>query len=142
MTCAQLVSSLSRGRPAGRATLLALGVLFLLAATSGSRAQDAGVSGIPLGPGNARGLNGSVNDPSGIGNASKVPPLPQPNLTPVRPPAASPPAVYRSSPVQGAIKIRRTRYASRRLRRAAERAAVSEQDKLIDRKLTSICRGC
>jgi hypothetical protein len=35
-----------------------------------------GVSGVPAGPGNAGGNNNSVNDPSGVGNASKVPPLP------------------------------------------------------------------
>lgn len=36
-------------------------------------AGTAGVSGVPAGPANAGGPNNSVNDPSGIGNASKVP---------------------------------------------------------------------
>jgi len=35
-------------------------------------AGDAGVSGIPQGPGSAGGLNNSVNDPSGIGNAARI----------------------------------------------------------------------
>jgi hypothetical protein len=36
-------------------------------------AGTTGVSGVPAGPANAGGTNNSVNDPSGIGNASKVP---------------------------------------------------------------------
>jgi hypothetical protein len=53
------------------------------AATSGSPAATpnagsagagtTGVSGIPPGPGSAGGNNNSINDPSGIGNASRVP---------------------------------------------------------------------
>jgi hypothetical protein len=53
----------------------------ILASPGRSPAQDAGVSGIPPGPANARGLNGSINDPSGIGNTGKV--TPQPILRPV-----------------------------------------------------------
>jgi hypothetical protein len=54
------------------------------AATSGSPAGTpnagsagagtTGVSGIPAGPGSVGGNNNSINDPSGIGNASKVAP--------------------------------------------------------------------
>ena len=39
-------------------------------------AGTTGVSGVPAGPENAGGNNNSVNDPSGVGNAAKVPPLP------------------------------------------------------------------
>ncbi len=63
----------------GRAVLLAVTVLAVLAAPARSPAQDAGVSGIPPGPANARGLNGSVNDPSGIGNAARAPAIPPPD---------------------------------------------------------------
>src|ERR1700687_2545507 len=107
----QLVSIFSRGWMAGRVACLTFALLGLLAAPARSPAQDAGVSGIPPGPANARGLNGSVNDPSGIGNAAKVPAIPPPTITPVMPPAASPPASYRALPVQGAVKIRRPRFA-------------------------------
>jgi hypothetical protein len=141
MKRAQLVSIFSRGWMTGRAVLLAVAVLSV-AAPDGSPAQDAGVSGIPLGPGNPRGLNGSAYDPSGIGNAAKVPPIPPPTITPVMPPAASPPVAYRSLPVQGTVKVRRTRFARSRLRRSTARAAVSGQDKEIDRRIMSICRGC
>jgi hypothetical protein len=39
------------------------------------------ISGIPSGPANIGGLNNSNVDPSGIGNASKLPPLPQPHIS-------------------------------------------------------------
>lgn len=127
-----------------RLALLTVGILFLLAGSGRSPAQDAGVSGIPPGPANARGLNGSVSDPSGIGNAAKVPPLRQPNLTPVPVPSLSSPAVTRTGPVPAIVKIRRTRFA--RSNSAAARAAVrahdKQQDKQSDHKVISICRGC
>src|SRR5260370_41791211 len=39
------------------------------------------ISGIARGPGNAGGLNNVAVDPSGVGNASRIAPLPQPNLS-------------------------------------------------------------
>jgi hypothetical protein len=115
--------------------------LLLLSLALPAFAQDAGVSGIPPGPANARGLNGSVSDPSGIGNAAKVPPLPQPNLNPVPVPSVSSPIVTRSGPVPAMVKIRRTQVTTSRSGRAAARAAVRAQDKRIDHQV-SICRGC
>ena len=141
MKRAQL-SILSRGWTIGRMAFAIVAVLSLLGAPSTSLAQDAGVSGIAPGPANARGLNGSISDPSGIGNASKVPPLPQPVIKPVPVPTTSAPAAYRTSPVQGAVKMRRPRFAAARLRGSAARAAVRQQDRLPDRKITSICKGC
>jgi hypothetical protein len=138
----QPVSILSRGWRTGRAVFLTITVVGLLAAPARSPAQDAGVSGIPPGPANARGLNGSVNDPSGIGNAARVPAIPPPTITPVVPPTASAPAAYRALPVQRTARIRRTRFAASRLRGSAARAAVSEQDRLLNGKIPSICRGC
>jgi len=132
----QRISIFSRGR----AALLIVAVLSLLATSGRSPAQDAGVSGIPPGPANARGLNGSVNNPSGIGNAAKVPPLPQPNLNPVPVPSVSSPVVTRTGPVPTTVKIKRMRVATSRSGRAA-RAAVRAQDKHIDHAV-SICRGC
>jgi hypothetical protein len=109
-------------------------------------AQDAGVSGIPPGPANARGLNGSVNDPSGIGNAARVPAIPPPSTSPVTAPSAAPSTSYRSStyralPAQRLAKFKRKRFGSQRSRRAAERAEVRENDRLLGR-IPSICRGC
>jgi len=127
----------------GRAAFLTVAVLSLLATPSRAPAQDAGVSGIAPGPANARGLNGSVSDPSGIGNAAKVPAIPPPFIRPVPVPTLSAPAgAYRTFPVQRSVKMRRTRFATSRSRRTAARAAVTEKDRLLDHKITSICRGC
>jgi hypothetical protein len=45
-------------------------------------AGTTGISGIPSGPGSVGGGNNSINDPSGIGNASKVAPPPPPSTSP------------------------------------------------------------
>jgi hypothetical protein len=142
MKRAQPVSIFSRGWIIARVASVSVAVLFLVAPPGRSPAQDAGVSGIPPGPANARGLNGSVNDPSGIGNAAKVPAIPPPAISPVPVPTLSPPAAYRPFPVQRAVKMRRTRFAAFRYRRAAPRAAVREQGRLPGGKIPSICRGC
>jgi len=62
--------------------------LVLLAAPAVSFARLAGeagagnvaVSGIPPGPANIGGLNNINVDPSGIGNAARLAPLPQPHI--------------------------------------------------------------
>ena len=98
----QLVST--REWMTGRVALLTVAVVCLLATPGRLPAQDAGVSGIPPGPANARGLNGSVNDPSGIGNAARVPAIAPPTITPVMPPVVSPSTSYRVPPVQRAVR--------------------------------------
>ena len=68
---------------------IALAFLVLLAAPAASYARMAGgagsgnlpISGIPAGPANAGGMNNVIADPSGIGNASRMAPLPQPHIT-------------------------------------------------------------
>jgi hypothetical protein len=137
----QLVSTVARRRMVGRVALVAVALLALLVAPGRLPAQDAGVSAIAPGPGNARGLNGSINDPSGIGNAAKIPALPQPKIAPVLPPVMSPSATYRPLPMQGAVKIRRTRIATSGLHRLTTRP-VSKKDGRLDRDTISICRGC
>jgi hypothetical protein len=128
-----------------RLAFTSLTLLCLVAAPAQSPAQDAGVSGIAPGPGNVNGNNGSIRDPSGIGNAAKLPPLPQPSIAPVMPPTASPPVAYEALPQ--ASRTPRTRLAQPRFARSkyghkAERAAVKENDRLLDSKLTTICKGC
>ena len=61
----------------GKSAFFALALAASLVAPMKSLAQiagHAGVSGIPHGPGSAGGLNNSVNDPSGIGNAARIHP--------------------------------------------------------------------
>ena len=148
MSRAQTIS-IFHGWTNGRIALVSLALLCLLA--SPAPAQDAGVSGIPPGPGNVNGLNGSVRDPSGIGNAARIPASPSPAIAPVPVPSVAPSAGYRSSspaisyrqlPVRRVVKGKRTRGAATRSRRAAAKAHVSAEDKRIDRKIISICRGC
>ena len=151
MSRAQPVSIFSRGWTTGRVAFVSLSLLCLLASPAPSPAQDTGVSGIPPGPGNVNGLNGSIRDPSGIGNAARIPTLPQPAIAPVPVPTLSPSAGYRSfSPaasyrplhIRRAVKGKRTRVTTTRSRRSAVKAQVSDEDKRIDRKIISICRGC
>jgi len=69
------------------ATLL-VALLAVLAAPAASYARMAGgagsgnvpISGIAPGPANAGGMNNVAVDPSGIGNASRIAPLPQPRI--------------------------------------------------------------
>jgi hypothetical protein len=122
-------------------------VLLCLAAPSRSSAQDAGVSGIAPGPGNARGLNGSVSDPSGVGNAARVPAIPPPAISPPAVPTATPPAAYRSLPVQQGARIRRPLLTQPRSRHAGKatltrRNKLRERGKLSEGNPPSICRGC
>lgn len=107
-------------------------------------AQDAGVSGIPRGPGNAGGLNNSLNDPSGAGNAAKVAPPAAPSLNRTAIPSGFPSATVRTAPVSAGAVHPRGRRAARhqRLSGRAREAAIRENDQLLNRKLKSICRGC
>jgi hypothetical protein len=72
---------------------IAFAVFLVLATPAASFAQFARgagsaatgnvpISGIPQGPGNAGGMNNVAVDPSGIGNASRMAPLPQPHIAP------------------------------------------------------------
>jgi hypothetical protein len=69
---------------------IAVALLVLLAAPAASLARSAGqagmgnvpISGIAPGPANAGGMNNVMVDPSGIGNASRIAPLPQPHIAP------------------------------------------------------------
>jgi hypothetical protein len=69
---------------------VAFALLVLLAAPAASLARSAGqagmgnvpISGIAPGPANAGGMNNVMVDPSGIGNASRIAPLPQPHIAP------------------------------------------------------------
>jgi hypothetical protein len=72
-----------------RAKTIAIALLAILAAPAASFARTAGeagmgnvpISGIPAGPANVGGMNNASVDPSGIGNANKVAPIPPPHIT-------------------------------------------------------------
>ena len=66
------------GHGGGHAGLGAMGGFSRLA---GSGALgNVPISGIARGPANAGGLNNVAVDPSGVGNASRIAPLPQPHI--------------------------------------------------------------
>lgn len=123
-----------------RIAAVVLSLAVLLPAAGPAFAQDSGTSGIPLGPANINGLNGSVRDPSGIGNAAR--PLPPPNLNPVPPPGAVRLNSTRPSYTPRVRASRRWQHLSKRQRQRLERAQVKENDRLLSRGVTSICRGC
>jgi hypothetical protein len=71
---------------------IAFAVLLVLGSPAASFAQFArgagspgtgnvAISGIPRGPGNAGGMNNVAVDPSGVGNASRMAPLPPPRIS-------------------------------------------------------------
>lgn len=137
------VEWLAFGRKTGSPVLLGIVFAMLFTTVSFSTvsfSQDAGVSGIPLGPANINGQNNTGRDPSGIGNAAKVAPLPEASIHSVRPQAAAPMVSTRV----GRVGVTRPRYShlSARQRRIAERAAVKEYDRLLKHGAVSICRGC
>ena len=106
-------------------------------------AQDAGVSGI-RGVGSAGGLNNSVNDPSGIGNAARIAPPPQPNIAVPIVPSAAPMVSTRVSPAvtpRARINRRAANVSRSETRRSSVRSPARARSNPIDSKF-SICRGC
>jgi hypothetical protein len=124
----------------GVAALLLL--LLLLSLSWPALAQDTGTSGIPLGPANINGQNNTLRDPSGIGNAARVPAPPQPNLNPVAVPSAAPLASTQPSYTPRVRYRRAWRHLPKRQREKLERAEVKENDRLLRHGAVSICRGC
>jgi hypothetical protein len=127
-----------------KSALVVFAVLGSLLAPMTCRAQDAGVSGIPRGPGNVGGLNNSGNDPSGRGNAIQAPPPPSMAVPVV--PSGSPVVGSRLSPrYQSVVKVKRRGKAEARRDRRRGRVHAETRGAKSDRKLDrtlSICRGC
>ena len=112
----------------GKSSFLVIVLAAGLAAPVKPFAQDAGVSGIPHGPGSAGGLNNSVNDPSGIGNAARIPPPPQPRIAVPVVPSAAPVVSTRVAPaVTPRVRLKRRAVTSsrRELRRSSARLPVA-----------------
>ena len=138
------------GRPSFFILALVLSAVALAAgptASVRSFAQDAGVSGI-RGVGSAGGLNNSVNDPSGIGNAGRVASPPPPNIAVPTVPSAAPAISTRVAPAvspRGKINRRAAIAESRELRRPSSRAPTRANARARSKPAEgnlSICRGC
>jgi hypothetical protein len=129
----------------GKSAFFALALVFYSIGPVPAFAQDAGVSGIPHGPGSIGGVNNSINDPSGIGNAARIAPPPSPNITaPVVPtvaPMVSSRLSPRSTPTARRVYGRTASLSRREFRGSSSRAAIRAGDRRLDRTL-SICKGC
>ncbi len=102
-------------------------------------AGPAAVNGVPSGPANAGGLNNSGNDPSGVGNAAKVASPPAPGTDSAGTANLSGPALNSGAGVTTGSAPGGT--AATGPMESGD-AAIRAEDKAIDRKLNSICRGC
>lgn len=99
-------------------------------------AGTAGVSGVPPGPASTGGLNNSVNDPSGVGNSAKVATPPPPGTN-----SAGTANSSGSSRTTGSGRGAVGGTAATDPQDSAD-VAIEKEDRAIDRKLKSICRGC
>jgi hypothetical protein len=106
-------------------------------------AGTAGVSGVPSGPANAGGLNNSGNDPSGAGNLGKVatPPAPGTNSAGTANSSGSS-ATTGSSGTTGSTSTRAAGGTDATGPNKSGDVAIGAEDKAVDRKLKSICKGC
>jgi hypothetical protein len=129
---------LASGTQMGSRALLGIVLVTLLATASFAQSPD--VSGVPLGPANVNGQNNTGRDPSGVGNASKVAPLPESSSHSAGPSASAP----LTSTRVGRVGLARPRFSRLppRQREIAEKAAVKEYDHLLKHGAVSICRGC
>jgi hypothetical protein len=136
----------------GRIYVAALALVLLAPGMSSAQnSGDAGVSGIPRGPGSVGGLNNSINDPSGARNAGPAAPAPPSMAVPAVPSAAPvvSPRFSATAPVVRWGKFREERVSHRR-RHHSEKArahvennrSIEAQDRVLNSKLKSICRGC
>src|SRR6266480_3873605 len=90
-------------------------------------AGTAGVSGVPSGPANVGGLNNSGNDPSGAGNSAKI--------------ASPPPGTNSAGTANSSGSPATTGSARSKDRSTGNDAAIDAENRAVDRKLKSICRG-
>jgi hypothetical protein len=107
-------------------------------------AGTAGVSGVPSGPASAGGLNNSLNDPSGAGNSGKVVSQPPPGTNSAGTANSSGSSAAGSSMTTGSAGSRAGvgGTASTGPQAPGDIANVEKENKKVDRKIKSICRGC
>jgi hypothetical protein len=109
-------------------------------AAGSAGAGTAGVSGVPSGPASAGGLNNSANDPSGAGNSVKVaqPPAPGTNNAGTANSSGS----SGSSMTTGSAAGSGVGGTAATGPQAQGDVAIDHENKKLDQKLKSICRGC
>jgi hypothetical protein len=117
------------------------------------------ISGIARGPANAGGMNNSVVDPSGVGNASKVAPPPQPHISaaaiartagsqnPAAPSSTNPAAPSSTNPgpqllPDGGHRQPRADQVPSDKNLMDPNDPVNRENAALDRMINGICRGC
>jgi len=110
------------------------------AGSAGAGSQ--GISGVPPGPAAPGGLKNSSEDPSGAGNASRQasPQTPGTNSSGTAQSSGSS-ANTGSGVTTGSARSGGSRTDITGPQRSGD-AAIGEEDKEVDRKIKSICRGC
>jgi hypothetical protein len=96
---------------------------------------------VPSGPANAGGLNNSGNDPSGAGNSAKVVSPPPGTNSAGTANSSGSSATTGSSMTTGSARAAPGGTAATGPSQSGD-VAVDAENKVIDRKLKSICRGC
>jgi hypothetical protein len=106
-------------------------------------AGTAATSGVPPGPANPGGLNNSVNDPSGAGKAARLPTSPGTNSAGAAQSSGSGAAANSGAGVTtGSARSAPGGPTDATGPQTTPDAAITEENKTVDRKLKSICRGC
>jgi hypothetical protein len=97
---------------------------------------------VPSGPANAGGLNNSGNDPSGAGNSGKVVSQPPPGTNSAGTANSSGTSATGGSSMTTGSAAAAPGGTAATGPQAPGDVAIDQEDKAIDRKLKSICRGC
>jgi hypothetical protein len=111
-------------------------------AAGSAGAGSAATSGVPAGPASPGGTGNVANDPSGQGNAAKLSTPPAPGTNSLRTAQSSGGAAISgtttgsaaSHPAPGGVDVSGPN--------TNGDAAISAEDKLLNKKIKSICRGC
>ena len=110
------------------------------------------ISGIPRGPANAGGLNNATVDPSGLGNASRIGPQPQPNMAASTQPGgtrnpAGPPSMNLNQQalpeaLGGGGRQPRADQVPSESHLMNPNDPINRENATLDRMINGICRGC
>ena len=110
------------------------------------------ISGIPRGPGNAGGLNNATINPSGLRNASRIAPLPQPHIAAPMQPSGSQNPTAPASMNLGQQPLPEALGGGGRQPRADQvpsesnlmnpNDSVNRDNAAVDHMINGICRGC
>jgi hypothetical protein len=110
------------------------------------------ISGIPRGPANAGGLNNATVDPSGVGNAFRIAPEPQPHMAvstqpggtrnPAAPPSMNVNQQALPEALGGGGRQPRADQLPSESNLTNPNDPINRENAALDRMINGICRGC